>query len=151
MKQKIIITGVIIVVALSIIGMIYLGITNTNKENELDKHLVELTYSELMEKIDNKESFILIFTQTDCSHCHEYKPVLKKILAENDIIGYELNLKTLSDEEKAKVKADVANVEGTPTTVFIENGQEKSTMNRINGNRSETDTINQLKKMGYIK
>ena len=45
---------------------------------------------------------------------------------------------------------NVANISGTPTTIFIENGEEKSTLNRLVGNVAEYKLVDKLKTMGYI-
>lgn len=152
MKKKLIIILVTIVCLAAIGGMIYIGLVNTEKEKDLDKHLIEIKFSELQKKVDNKETFILVLTQTDCSHCMEYKPTLKKVLAEYDIYAYELNISEdkISKEDKAKLK-QIANTSGTPTTVFITNGEEKTTSTRLVGNRPSSDIIKRLKAMGYIK
>ena len=150
MKKKIgIILGIVLVIG-AIIGLFYASKTLNNKAKEEDNHLVELTFSELQEKIDNKESFILLISQTNCSHCEEYKPILKEVLTENDIIGYEVDQKKMTAEENSKLK-DIANISGTPTTVFIVDGEEKSTTNRLVGAANKTRLENRLKAMGYIK
>lgn len=135
---------------MAIAGMIYASTTLNKKTEEENKHLVEITYKELEEKVNNKETFILVLTQTNCSHCHEYKPVLKKVLHENNIYAYEVSTDKLTKEENSKLK-DIANTSGTPTTVFIENGEEKSTYSRIVGTQTESKIVNKLKSMGYIK
>ena len=147
-------TVVIIVVALVILvaagALIYASIKLNKDNKEADKHLVTLSYSELMEKIENKDSFIMVVTQTGCTHCEAYKPVLKDVLVEYDLYAYEVNTAELSEEEKAKFK-DIANTSGTPTTVFINDGEETTTANRLVGNRPRSDIVNRLKALGYIK
>ena len=32
-------------------------------------YLVELGYDEVLEKVENKESFVILFSQTTCNHC----------------------------------------------------------------------------------
>jgi predicted bacteriocin transport accessory protein len=152
MKKKLLIILVAIICFAAIGSMIYIGFVNGEKEKNLDKHLIEINFSELQEKINNKETFILVLTQTNCSHCMEYKPTLKKVLAEYDVYAYELNIAEdkISKEDKAKLK-EIANTSGTPTTVFIKEGQETSTSTRLGGNRSSSDIIKRLKAMGYIK
>ena len=126
MKKKLIMIIILIVITLSIIGLIYAGTTLHKEEKEENNHLVEISFKELQEKIDNKDSFILLLSQTTCSHCAEYRPVLKKVLKNYDIYAYEIATDKLDKEQTAKLK-DIANASGTPTTVFIENGEEKNT------------------------
>lgn len=149
MKKKILIFSIIALVILAIAGMVYASYTLTKKEKNEDNHLIEITFEELQEKVNNKESFILLLSQTTCSHCIEYKPVLKKVLTEYDIVAYELSIDKLDKTEKAKLN-DIANASGTPNTVFIENGEEKNTANRLVGTASESKIKSRLKALGYI-
>ncbi len=149
MKKKIgLIIGIVIVI-LAVIGLIYAAITLNKKNDSLEDRLVSLTYSELEKKINNKENFILVITQTDCSHCIEYKPVLEQVLLDYNLTAYEIDQKKISSEEKNKLK-DIANISGTPTTVFIVNGEERQTADRIVGSASRSKIIDRLKAMGYI-
>jgi len=150
MKKKLIMIIILIVITLSIIGLIYAGTTLHKEEKEENNHLVEISFKELQEKIDNKDSFILLLSQTTCSHCAEYRPVLKKVLKNYNIYAYEIATDKLDKEQTAKLK-DIANASGTPTTVFIENGEEKNTGNRLVGAASESKLISRLKAVGYIK
>lgn len=150
MKNKIIMVIIILVLTVAIGTLIYASVSLTKESKEKDSHLIQLTYSELEEKINNKESFILLISQTDCSHCAEYKPVFKKVLKKNNITAYEIPTDLLSKEENAKLK-DIANVSGTPTTVFIVDGSEVNTANRLVGSASESKITNRLKALGYIK
>lgn len=152
MKKRLIIIGIIVVITLSITGLIYAGAKLNNKTEEENKHLITITFSELKEKINNKETFILLISQEQCSHCAEYKPILKKVLAKHDVYAYELKLDKpkLSKKETAELK-DIANTSGTPTTIFIENGEETNTSTRLVGTKTSSEIENRLKALGYIK
>ncbi len=152
MKKRLIIIGVIAVITLSILGLLYASSKLNNKTKEEDKHLITITFSELKEKINNKDSFILLISQEQCSHCAEYKPIFKKVLAKHNVYAYELKLDKpkLSKKEVAELK-DIANTSGTPTTVFIENGEETNTSTRLVGTKTSSEIENRLKALGYIK
>ena len=115
-----------------------------------NSYLKQLKYNEVMEKIQNKESFILLVSQTTCSHCKEYKPVFKKILQKNNLTAYYIEYDLLSDEEK-KEFVKYINFDSTPVTVFLKNGEESTTANRIVGAREEEYIIGKLKSNGYIE
>lgn len=115
-----------------------------------NSYLKQLKYDEVMEKIQNKESFILVVSQTTCSHCKEYKPVFKKILKKNNLTAYYIEYDLLSDEEK-KEFVKYINFDSTPVTVFLKNGEETTTANRIVGAREEEYIIGKLKSNGYIE
>ena len=42
-------------------------------------YLKEIKYTSVMEKVENKESFVLLLSQTTCSHCMEFKPKLAEV------------------------------------------------------------------------
>lgn len=150
MKKKILIGAIIAVIIFAIGALIYAGVVLNNKEKNENKYFHELTIDELVEKCENKESFILVISQTTCSHCAEYKPRLKKILAKYKIDGYYIEKDLLDEEQTAKLNS-IANISGTPTTVFIEEGEEGSTTTRIVGAKGSDAIESRLKAMGYIK
>jgi predicted bacteriocin transport accessory protein len=149
MKKKIVIIAISLVIVIAIGFLIYAGVVLNSNKKEESKYLQELKITELEEKIAKKESFILVISQTTCSHCAEYKPRLQKILAKNKVVGYFIEKDILSDEEVSRLN-NIANISGTPTTVFIVNGEETSTATRIVGAKSTDAIISRLKAMGYI-
>ena len=146
MKKK-----VLIIIALIAVGsLIYAAITIHKTQNDDSKYLKEISYAELEKKITNKDNFILVFSRTTCSHCAEFKPILASTLADYDITAYVVELDQLTDEENAKLK-DIANVSGTPTTIFMQNGEETTTASRMVGsNHTKEDIVKKLKAFGYI-
>lgn len=150
MKKKIIIFLGIALCIGAIAAICYAAITLNEQQELEDSYLIELTYKELEEKIKNKNTFILVYTQTNCSHCHEYKPILKRTLAKEELYAYEIVLDKLEKEERTKLN-DIANVGGTPTTVFIKDGQEINTSSRIVGVAREDKLISRFKYLGYIE
>lgn len=113
-----------------------------------DEVIKEISYKELEEKINNKESFILELVQTGCSHCEEFSPRFKAILKTNNLKAYSLNLYNLTEEEIERFD-NLTTVTGTPTVLFFEDGKETS--NKINGAVSNDKIKEKLKKNGYIK
>ena len=112
-------------------------------------NLEEIKYEKMMEKIDNKESFVILFSQTTCSHCADFKPKLEKVANEFNIKVYYLETDLLDEDTYAKLK-QTFNFSGTPTTVFIINGEEKSAATRISGDTSREKIISKLKSNGFI-
>lgn len=144
-KTYLIIVGIILTILLGTI----LYFTLKPKEN----NLIEIDGTELLKKLENKETFILVFTQTGCVHCSEYKPILNRVLTENNIKAYEINRNNLEKEEetiKNKVN-ELFNINGTPMTLFINDGEEKTTINRISGSTNYTNLKNILKERGFIE
>lgn len=152
-KKKSSKVGIIIFVGLAVAAlglMIYASAVLNEKHTNEDKYLVELNFKELNKKVKNKDSFILVVTRTDCSHCASFKPKFKDILAKNEITAYEVAIDKFSEEEKSDFK-EIANVTGTPTTIFIENGEEATTTNRLIGDVNSTKIVDRLTALGYIK
>ena len=146
-------TLTIVLVLISILaigGMVYASIKLNEKKRNDDKYLVELNYKELHKKLDKKDSFILVVTRTDCSHCEAFKPKLKTILSDNKIYAYEIATDKLSKDDANKFKSEY-NVSGTPTTIFIKDGSEVTVNNRLIGDVSSNKIVSRLKSLGFIK
>lgn len=140
MKKK----TIILIIAMTVI-LLTLIITYHNKSN-----LIKLNYSEIIEKINNKESFVLCVSASECIHCKDYKPKLEKISRNYNIIIYYTNVDTFTKEELEEFKSKLSFDGGTPTTIFFINGEEKTTATRIEGNVKSEKVINKLKKNGFI-
>lgn len=113
-------------------------------------YLNEIKYDKVMEKVEAKDSFVLLLSQTTCSHCMDFKPKLAKVAKNYKVNIYYLETNLLSEDESKKLKEHF-NYSGTPTTVFVINGEEKTAANRINGDVSEEKIISKLKSNGFIK
>lgn len=136
----------IIYITIAIFSLIIIStILYINKTN-----LIELNYSEIIEKIENKDTFVLCISATNCIHCQDYKPKLEKISKDYDITIYYINKDTIEDEEYKEFKSKLSFDGGTPTTIFFINGEEKTTANRIEGNVKTEKIINKLKNNGFI-
>ena len=137
---------IVIVVIILVAGVAFLFMSKNLKAEGVK----DLNITEFKEKIDNKEKFILIVTQEGCTHCQSYIPTVRKIGNKYNITFYEMDEKKWSDDDTKYFKS-IANFDGgTPTTFFFENGEEKSTTNRLVGNVPEYRVIEKLKALGYI-
>ncbi len=149
MKKKI---WSIILITLMIGIVFFIAFNSTGKNNYLE----EIGYSELINRINNKESFIVYVKQDSCSHCQNFTPVLESVLKKYKVHAYYIRLNTFTEEEKTYTDdGSIINgtdliISGTPTIIFISNGKE-SVMHRIVGEASEEKIITKLKSSGYIK
>lgn len=145
MKKNNNILYIIVIITIIIIALIAINILTNSKEGKL----ISLDYNEIKEKVKNKEDFILIVSQSTCSHCAEYKPILERIANKNKINIYYIDYDK-SDNKKEFLKE--FDLDGsTPITLFFNEGKEKSILNRINGTVSEKKALEKFKKMGFIK
>ena len=113
-------------------------------------NLVELTYDEFVQKIDNEESFVLCISLTTCSHCATYKPKLESVAKDYGIDLYYIDIDKYSDEEQEEFVKVINFNDTTPTTVFLKNGKETTASNRINGDVSTSRIIDKLKSNDFI-
>src|SRR5574344_1318241 len=134
MKKKIIIISLVAILLLAIGGFIYISKTKNKENEELNSNLTLITGEEFKTKIENKDSFILIITQTDCAHCEAFLPVFKQILLDYDLKAFQIDQATLSTSELSYLKS-IITINGTPTTTFFKDGEELSAMNRLIGDR----------------
>ena len=112
-------------------------------------NLKEIKYEKMMEKVNNKDTFVVLFSQTTCSHCQAFKPKLESVANEFNIKIYYLETDLLDEDEYKQLKKDFS-FSGTPTTLFIINGEEKTAATRINGDVSRDKIISKLKSNGFI-
>lgn len=146
-KKNIIISAVIIVLTVIICAAIWFIGKGFNKTEY--PYIHELTFNELESKLNNQDSFVLIITQTGCSHCEAYLPVVQNVSNKYKVDFYVLNRTNISDEERTKLK-NIANISGTPTTLFYTSGEEKSALNRLVGQATEYRLVEKLTSEGYI-
>ncbi len=142
-----------IIIPIIIIGLIIGIILLINQKQNASSLLVSITGEELLQKLENKETFFFVRTQDGCPHCEEFKPILNRVLKDYNITAYELKYETLEKEDQSiqnKVK-ELFGSPGTPTTIFITNGEETTTLNRLSGSRSYTETVKALKDREFIK
>ena len=147
MKNKIGILWFIIAAFVAIgIFLVYAFII---KDTTAESKLININVSELESKINNEETFMLVISQTGCSHCEQYLPELDRTLQEVNLNAYILNITGL-DSENASTLNKYVNFSGTPTTIFFHEGMETTTLNRIVGYASKTKIKEKLKSLGYM-
>ena len=130
----------IIIIALVIVAIVF-------SENETD-YIKEISINDVIDKQEDKDSFILYIKQTDCEHCKEFTPTFLSVLRENDIKAYALNLSNLTEEEM-EIYSDTFDVDGTPTVLFFDEGNES--LIRIEGAQSKAKVKSKLESTGFIK
>lgn len=140
MKKKLILS--IIIILLGLLGIILYFSFKPAKNN-----ILSISGEEFVKKLEAKETFMILVSQDGCSHCEEFKPILNRVLEENDKTAYEIEWKEIRNHDKLK---NLFNINGTPTTIFINDGIEKTTINRLVGSTTYNDLKNKLKERGFI-
>lgn len=144
MKKKLNLLVIIsIIIFISVVLFVIFG-------QDKNKYLIEVTYAEYKEKVNNKENFILFIKQDGCKHCESFTPKFESVVNSHKVTAYYINLSKLTTEDRASFSSEV-HVSGTPIVVFFENGKELDTYSRINGNKDRDLIIRKLKARNYIQ
>ena len=110
----------------------------------------EISYDELNKMLEEKQDFILFIGSDTCSACNTYKGTLNDVISEYGTDVKYIDLASLSKAEESSIVSKFP-ITGTPTTVFITNGEEEDTHNRIVGSAKKSKIIKEFKENGYIK
>lgn len=145
-KKLLILLGIIFIVSIFVLGILI---------SPKGGSLTEIGYDELIQKLDNKESFVLYAKQDSCSHCKTFTPILEDVFDDYGIDAYYIRLNNLTEEEAviddgglAIVNTDLY-ISSTPSVLFINKGVE-NVMDRVIG-VNKSAVIHKLKNNGYIK
>ena len=138
-----------IIILIIICVFLLIGVIIVDKKLSKE-YLLEIKYDEVIKKVDKKDTFVLLLSQTTCSHCAEYKPKLSRISKKYKVMVYYLETDLLKEKEEKEIKK-LFNYSGTPTTVFVIKGYEKTAATRINGDATEEKIISKFKSNGFIK
>lgn len=115
------------------------------------KNLAKLTYDQYKCLYDSEEPFVLMITQSTCSYCKEFKPIMDEYAEENKVPVYYLELDTMDQKDAQDFMNSLSyfseNTDwGTPLTLAIKN---KQVVTELNGYTDDTATIDNLfKKVG---
>lgn len=110
----------------------------------------EISYKEFKNKLESKESFVLVVGKKDCSYCDDYKTTLKLVAKDTNFKVDYIDISKFSEEESSDFKS-IVSIDGTPTTVFFKNGSETTSYDRLGGAVSAKKLINKLEKLGFIE
>ena len=135
----------LIIFLIIIIALVIVAVVFSEDETEFIK---EISLNDVIDKQEDGDSFILYIKQTDCEHCKEFTPTFLSVLREHDIKAYALNLTNLTEEEN-EIYADTFDVEGTPTVLFFDEGNES--LIRIEGAQSKAKVESKLETTGFIE
>ena len=166
MVKKIVIVGIVL---LMLVGMFGCSSKSEAEQGSKKETLVEetkeikeqdgikqLDLDQAFKKIDDKEGFIFMVTQSTCTYCNSFKKTLVPFLKEHkDIPFYEIEVDMLG-EMKADVEKNFAKLQkkvpefggGTPEMFCYGNGKLKKS---ASGEMSEAALYNFMIDCGYIK
>lgn len=166
MVKKIVIMGIVLLMLVGMFGCSSkseaeqgskkeTSVEETKEIKEQDG-IKQLDLDQAFKKIDDKEGFIFMVTQSTCTYCNSFKKTLVPFLKEHkDIPFYEIEVDMLG-EMKADVEKNFAKLQkkvpefggGTPEMFCYGNGKLKKS---ASGEMSEAALYNFMIDCGYIK
>jgi len=137
-------------VLMILVGILSLFLSGCGKGS-----IEEITFTDYQKMVENKESFILFIGSHNCNHCMEFEITLNEVVEKYNIDFKYIDIANFSEEER---KTFNIKFDGTPTTVFINDGEDNScnvfscdNTKRISGAKSYEQVVELLKNNGYIK
>lgn len=137
--------------------MIFIGLITLFMVGCSRGSIEEITFDDYIQMKEQKESFILFIGSRTCSHCAEFKITLEDVIEDYNVNFKYLDIGNLTEDERKNFSSDIR-FDGTPTTVFIENGVDNSCnlfscddTKRIEGAQKYENVVKILKNNGYIK
>ena len=166
MVKKIVIVGIVLLMLVGMFGCNSKAEAEqgSKKETSLEETkeikeqdgIKQLDLDQAFQKIDDKEAFIFMVTQSTCTYCNSFEKTLVPFLKEHkDIPFYEIEVDMLG-EMKADVEKNFAKLQkkvpefggGTPEMFCYEDGKLKKS---ASGEMSEAALYNFMIDCGYIK
>lgn len=166
MVKKIVIVGIVLLMLVGMFGCSSKAEaeqgskkeTSVEETKEIKKQdgIKQLDLNQAFQKIDDKEAFIFMVTQSTCTYCNSFKKTLVPFLKEHkDIPFYEIEVDMLG-EMKADVEKNFTKLQkkvsefggGTPEMFCYEDGKLKKS---ASGEMGEAALYNFMIDCGYIK
>lgn len=86
-----------------------------------------ITVAQMQEMIERKESFAIVFTQTTCSHCIEFKEMLDGYLLNHHVVLYDVVLDEAPQSQRqsdlSKIRETFEGMNETPSLYYVEDGE----------------------------
>ena len=125
---------------------------NATSDSEYE-NLSRLTYDQYQCLYDSGEPFVMILTQSTCSYCAQFLPVINEYAGENNLPVYFLEIDTMDQNDVQKVLSSLSYFSensdwGTPLTLAI---KDKKVATELSGYTEDTATIDNLFKEVGLK
>lgn len=102
------------------------GCTSSYKRDTSAGKVINITVTELQEKVANKDTFAVVFTQTTCAHCKVFMQMLEEYLPTHNITLYDVVLDTDPivdlNEKLAIIRPTFPTMDGTPMLYYVKDG-----------------------------
>lgn len=136
----------LIILSIIVIALVIVAISFSDKESD---YIKETNIQNIIKMQEKDKTFILYIKQTNCEHCKVFTPRFLSVLKKHNLKAYALNLTDLSEKDKKKYD-NMFEIEGTPTVLFYNEGEENKLI-RIEGEVTKDKIESKLKSAGFIK
>lgn len=89
--------------------------------------VINITVNEMTEKINKKDTFAIVFTQTTCTHCINFKNMLSGYLLDHNVTLYDVVLDEAPKEEQQKnldtIRKTFPGLKDTPSLYYVKDGK----------------------------
>lgn len=123
------------------------GIEEQPTETTDYQNIEQLTYESFNKMVKDKRSFVILISQTYCSHCIEYKPIYNAAFENRTAKGYELDIVNLTQSQRTEILNNL-DTKYTPTTLIFIDG--KLQPDRLEGIKTKEELTNFLDMYGFI-
>ena len=86
------------------------GCSSKYERDDEPGRVENITVAKMQEMVDKKESFAIVFTQTTCSHCIEFKKMLDGYLLDHNVVLYDV---VLDEAPASQRKSDLNTIRKT--------------------------------------
>ncbi len=142
-KRKIFVAvfSVLCCLAIGAIATIWSTVGSGQKQEVEPGEITPITFEEVQDKMDSKETFTLIITQSDCMHCQDFYDMMGNDLPKHSIELFDLNIDRETPEEEEQIKKEIQEIflgyVGTPNMFYIEKGNIISQYDNITSDITE--------------
>lgn len=134
MKKRFFIIALLIITSICIIGFI-------SQSNSLKKPLyTKISLQQYKDEIKSKDEFVIYIYKTSCPGCEQMKPIVNKIIKEENINLIAMNVEEDKNLDVSFLKEQ--KIIKTPTWLHYKNGKEIARLEEV---QSETILKNFLK------
>ncbi|MGL5381579.1 thioredoxin family protein [Clostridium sp.] len=99
--------------------------------------IVEISLDDALQKVEDGDTFAVMFTQTTCNDCRKLKSIMTPYLEEHGatffdvVLDYEGTTKEEIQNNRRKINTVFDSFDSTPSVYFVNKGKVKSELPRI--------------------
>lgn len=107
--------------------LLFTGCGSKYERDDNPGRVENITVSQMQKKIENKESFAIVFTQTTCSHCIDFKKMLDGYLLDHNVVLYDVVLDEAPASQRKsdlkKIRETFPEMNETPSLYYVKDGK----------------------------